>query len=1131
MKRITAFILGFALLAQTVALAAPADTADCAEAVFGKKDVLTNITATSSAKSALYQGEYARLLSNGSTSGNLYLKCNVSDKFLFDLDDNTPIDITVGYFDDASGHFTIQYDSNNPQTGLYSGNQYYRQAEVVKLEGTKEWRTHTFHLEDMKMANRIDSGNDFRIAMFSYTGEKYSASPIAFNFIKVEKAAFTNVTKVSVTSDKLGNIFSAEDKQIKLNLDFLNKADETAVSEYTAKIYDKLSGESVYETSGKNEIDGKTVKTDTITFDNPGRNSIYAVEIEETTWLKSDISSKKTRTVNNEFSISVKLKKHEGDPAFAYQTQVISLDRGYWDEVSQLQSEVGCSWNRDGIAWKTVEKEKGKYELPEGVYDKLVGEKENGIENVIICSNYNDLYDGGKTPHTDEGIQAYANYCGFLAGALKGVTDHFEIWNEYNHTPFNNLGTGPDVYAKMLKAAYTEIKKANPDAFVIGLDTANVDLRFAEEVFKEGGLDYCDAVSVHPYDWAGGFDEDIALNSLLELRKIMNKYGHDKPIWATEVGFSTLDGAQPSKPAYPGYTQTEQAAAIVLQNSLFKAHDACDMMVGYCLYDRNNQIDIEACWGLLYYWLDVEGSKPRNGAKESYLATAAMNRFIGGYNAEYKDIIEGERFYAVNFFNNKLNNNVLVVESGYGEKQMTLSLGCPSIDLYDMYGNKTDTLYSDDGNYSFVLSKIPYYAVGNFTKFEESGAKPLIEADAVVKTAAENDIVKFSLNTSSKKTMKIDVQTDDGISVAENNGFSDGKAEIVLKTDTGILGGKGVHIKVYDENGRTYYTAEHKVNVEEPILTSINFEQAIEGRNDHWRAVIKVTNTSNSAEINGSVQLLEPQSIAVSAPNKRFKHLKPGETATMLYNMPTQITQKPIKLTAEVKLSEGFNKTISKNMEVTMAAYAEKKPVIDGVISENEWSNAWFGADDESNVRVLLKPWRGTSDLSFSGTMMWDEDYLYFLAVVTDDVHCVNYTPQSPYYMYKGDGIQFGIDERTEVAAGGETKFNEIGIADIHGMGGTVFRYDTVYGLADDAVVENCETAVTRHSTYTLYETKIPWSQIFYEGFKAEANSVYSFSALVNDNDGGGRNGWIEYGQGIGSGRSVAKFGRLTLVK
>ncbi len=64
--------------------------------------------------------------------------------------------VTVEYFDGASGNgWTLQYDGVNSP---------YTVSPAVQLEGTGQWKTHTFHLQDAYFGGRQNQGADFRLA-------------------------------------------------------------------------------------------------------------------------------------------------------------------------------------------------------------------------------------------------------------------------------------------------------------------------------------------------------------------------------------------------------------------------------------------------------------------------------------------------------------------------------------------------------------------------------------------------------------------------------------------------------------------------------------------------------------------------------------------------------------------------------------------------------------------------------------------------------------------------------------------------------------------------------------------------------------------------------------------------------
>jgi len=93
-------------------------------------------------------------------------------------------------------------------------------------------------------------------------------------------------------------------------------------------------------------------------------------------------------------------------------------------------------------------------------------------------------------------------------------------------------------YVKLLKAAYTTIKKIDPSAVVIG--GGGTEKKFSyqtEALFKAGGFDYLDAVSIHPYCSPESPEKADFEENLEKLKGIINKYGGGKDIWITEVGF------------------------------------------------------------------------------------------------------------------------------------------------------------------------------------------------------------------------------------------------------------------------------------------------------------------------------------------------------------------------------------------------------------------------------------------------------------------------------------------------------------------------------------------------------------------------------------------------------------------
>ena len=111
------------------------------------------------------------------------------------------------------------------------------------------------------------------------------------------------------------------------------------------------------------------------------------------------------------------------------------------------------------------------------------------------------------------------------------------------------------------------------------------------------------------------------------------------------------------------------------------------------------------------------------------------------------------------------------------------------------------------------------------------------------------------------------------------------------------------------------------------------------------------------------------------------------------------------------------------------------------------------------------------------------------------------------------------------------TTFHEICLS-LTSDGPRAYRYlstDNCYEPGD--ITKDCELAVEKTNGKVYYEFKIPWERLLAPGQRPVENSKLGFSFLVNDNDGDGRRGWIEYAGGIGEAKNSELFTYLTLIK
>jgi hypothetical protein len=159
--------------------------------------------------------------------------------------------------------------------------------------------------------------------------------------------------------------------------------------------------------------------------------------------------------------------------------------------ILELMRLAGIRWLRDQVYWEYVERVDGVYEVSatnRSIYQ--VARERYGIRTLVML--------GLGHPRHGRDPKAYGAYCREVARQLRGIVDHFEIWNEPN--AFGNIP--PPDYADMLEAAYLGVKEGNPDAFVVGVGGASPGGWggwYLPKIIELGKHRFMDTFSVHPY--------------------------------------------------------------------------------------------------------------------------------------------------------------------------------------------------------------------------------------------------------------------------------------------------------------------------------------------------------------------------------------------------------------------------------------------------------------------------------------------------------------------------------------------------------------------------------------------------------------------------------------------------------
>lgn len=284
-------------------------------------------------------------------------------------------------------------------------------------------------------------------------------------------------------------------------------------------------------------------------------------------------------------------------------------------------ASLGMGIIRLGDNWQQTEPSPGQYSFSEP-FGRAFGQADaRGMEKLIITGRYNPAYDGNMPPSSAGGLEAYGRYAAALVQHFD--PDAVEVFNEFNIPSFNKGMCGGDAacYAPILNAAHDAIKAVKPELPVIGGVTGNFDGRWYDVLWQNGGLENVDAISFHPYQVYG---EPEGLAGVLgDARRGMDAHGGAKPIWITELGWTTKVGD----------VSLEQQANMVIRAEITALANGVERYLWYDLV--NDETDPAAHEGNFgQFWQKRDGlaafpPKPSAFTQALMLANLAGRDYLG----------------------------------------------------------------------------------------------------------------------------------------------------------------------------------------------------------------------------------------------------------------------------------------------------------------------------------------------------------------------------------------------------------------------------------------------------------------------------------------------------------------------
>ncbi len=228
-------------------------------------------------------------------------------------------------------------------------------------------------------------------------------------------------------------------------------------------------------------------------------------------------------------------------------TRVQKYDRAFdmRDTIVSLNHAMGIRNLRVGFQWKFIEPQKGQWEW--AVYDSVVALAKRTDTRLFALIHSPPQWARPLKNHLDD----WEHFVHRLAERYGEYVTDWEFWNEPNLDKYWPKDWPLNYYADALKITYRVIKSEIPGGKVIlgGLAGSPTAHDYWSRLFKEGVLDYCDGVAMHPYIDPGA----RIVNYVNRLRSEMRKHTRrDLEIWISEFGmpFRKNEGEQPTEAEY-----------------------------------------------------------------------------------------------------------------------------------------------------------------------------------------------------------------------------------------------------------------------------------------------------------------------------------------------------------------------------------------------------------------------------------------------------------------------------------------------------------------------------------------------------------------------------------------------------
>lgn len=1091
-----------------------------ATAKFGKKNVMSNISAVKTAGSTsltysqgteviemgLVDSDYRRLEGNG----RIFI--DISDSFFCGNTDGSEFIVTVDYIDSDNTSFNIKYDA----IGDYQGNTRMQYAGLTNLVKQATWV-----LKDADFANG-QKGYDIEIGWPDTRSHRWKRTT-KISGITIERIPGKNKVMGKIKSDVVGHIFNYKElPHFENTVTNYTDEEQKVKVKYTAE--NKLGGKE-WVSEEEVVLAPREVKTLEV---NPELKTYglyyFETEIYNDTFSWTDetecslVNTPPEGMFNARMGYATQLSAEIPEEVQEKQAQVV-LKSG----SRSIRNPMRWMWDDENLKYtrSTINTAK-KYDL-DAVWQVFLGHRD---------------YTGGdySIPYTQQHLNAAMKYIDAIMKAWDNDEAKFELWNEPNIPNFSTNG-GPSVegaknYAWFATNMAKMMKEKYPGMQIGALSLTGISMTeethrpkgYVQALIDEGGFEYIDAGTYHPYYSAGEPEQAYEKKNTLTLIDMIRDAGYtDKKAWLTEIGWtSALSGGIQ-------FTERQRGAWLPRYFIIWDEEPNMEYFFVHTLCKEDVFLDErESQFGIVGMAWSYDGTKSNDEnvsckAYEAYAQFTNMNNIVAGCDHNTRIETNVDEVYAYKYTDKNRDRDVLAFWKRYEDQKdaIHVKLGAKQVTLVDPYGNEMQ-LESENGEYDLLPDFDVNYIMGKFGEIS-IGPSDMKISDVNINAIAE-DALSLSVSGVGNAD-NADVAGTGFVTIDDKTVVANGNANVTINVPS-LKEDKSSFYLLIKEGDKT--RSALRVYLDKSDVMSTNMTVSVHG-NDYtkWNTTVDITNNSQLRVIKGDLKIKKIAGDTAGVKAVYTGPIPPGKTARLNIQLPRVYVRNLKDIEYEIKLDNGETYSFSDTANFAFSPYMKTPPKIDGVWDKGEWEdNTYFVVNDKSEIKNITD-WAGPSDLSATIYTAWDYDNFYITTKVRDDIF-VNTKKDSQ--IWDGDSIQFGLvyGKETFVAIGnfGE-KYTELGAAKTSD-GDQMWcwmREDTDREGAGP--VPEYDLAIQRdeETQTTTYEISIPWSVILPQNIKEfDPNRAIGFSLLVNDDDGSGRRGWIEYASGIGASKNTSLF-------